>query len=288
MPNLMIVGFKEELSGKTTIARAFLRYFLDSGIDAIGFKPLSGNNIWKHYDQVCNTLKEGRLYSNDAKLLNNELIDKIDKDRQPINEELINPVHRLWNEPALIDQLTGIPNFVVDRITLFDGNHQRTVLLDNKTTSFEYIDKEKFLKNLNGKADDIFNIENIETFNTLVKYYYDSAINSTYDKIKRDFSLVIIESYGDIALPWDSSFKELDLVIGVEPWNIYVYEPEKYLDAVEITTLSHFKEVSTNQIKDLIRPIKKAKYKPVISGKRIDAIKKIASDLFRDIGFVNL
>lgn len=113
---------------------------------------------------------------------------------------------------------------MVDRITLFDGNHQRTVLLDNKTTSFEYIDKEKFLKNLNDKADDIFNIENIETFNTLVKYYYDSAINSTYDKIKRDFSLVIIESYGDIALPWDSSFKELDLVIGVEPWNIYVYD----------------------------------------------------------------
>jgi len=284
MPNLLIVGFKEELSGKTTIARAFLRYFLENGIDAIGFKPLSGNNIWRHYDHVCATLEEGRLYSNDAKLLKKELSGKIDEDKQTIKEELINPVHRLWNEPSLIDPLTTIPNFLIDRITLLEDHHQKTVLLDNKTASFEYLDKEKFLTNLKDNADNIYEIENIETFNTLIKYYYDRAINSTYEKIKKDFDLVIIESYGDITLPWNS-FKKLDLVVGVEPWNIYVYEPEKYLDAVEIITVSHFKEVSTNQIKNLIKPIKEVEYKPAKSIKRIETIKKIADGLFRDIGF---
>jgi len=282
MPNLMIVGFREEVSGKTTISCAFLRYFLENGINATGFKPLSGNNIWKHYDQVCDTLEEGRLYSNDAKLLKRELDGKID---EPIKEELINPVHRLWNEPALIDPLTRIPNFLVDRITFLDDNHLKTILLNNKIASFESLDKEKFLKNLKDSADDIYDIEDIETFNTLVRYYYDKAIYSIYNKIRKDFDLVIIESYGDIALPWNSFFKELDLVIGVEPWNIYVYEPEKYLDAVEITTVSYLKEISTNQIKDLIKPMKKVRYRPARSSERIEKVKKIASDLFKDFGF---
>lgn len=284
MPNLLIVGFNEELSGKTTIARACLRYFLENGIDAIGFKPLSGNNIWKHYDQVYNTLNEGRLYSNDAKLLNKEFVNITGKER-PIKEELINPVHRLWNEPALIDPLTGIPNFIADRVTLWDNDHQKTVLLNNKMTSFEYFDKNKFLKRLIYNADEIYDIDNVEMFNTFVGYYYNLAISSAYDRIKRDFSLVIIESYGDIALPWNYSFNGLDLVIGVEPWNLYLFEPEKYLDAVELTTSSYFKEISTDQIKSLIKPIKKTRFKPVRSGRRIEMIKKIVSGLLKEFDF---
>ena len=123
MYKVLVVGLKGVDSGKTTLSLAFLSYMRDKGFDICGFKPMAGNNIWYDYDMICRALSNGKLYGNDTRLLKSFSTGNI-------AEELINPVHRLWSEPSLIDSASGIPSFIFDRITFWSDTAQ-SVLIEN-------------------------------------------------------------------------------------------------------------------------------------------------------------
>ena len=119
----MVVGLKDHQAGKTTLARAILASLNRKEVTACGFKPRAGNSLWYDYDVVSESLKEGRLYGSDAKLLRGA-------SGSMVSEEGHNPVHRLWSVPSRRPEANaGLPRFVVDRVAE-DGGARITAILN--------------------------------------------------------------------------------------------------------------------------------------------------------------
>jgi predicted P-loop ATPase/GTPase len=281
MYQVMVVGLKGVDSGKTTFSRALLSHLRDGGLKVCGFKPMAGNNIWYDYDVVSRALSEGRLYGKDAGLLKKE-------SSGDVPEELINPVHRLWSEPSKIDAATGVPAFILDRITFWpageDGDEgefeygrgdERSVLVENATVHLN--GEKKILRKLHPKAAEVHRVEDAEGLNSLVEAHYGRAIGSAYQKIASEHDAMVIEGYSDAALPVAPS--DLDLVVGVEPWKISVYDPERYQNAVRLSTPSYSKEVSTSRVMELLRPKRVIEYQPSNPDERVDRLKEMMPEV---------
>jgi predicted P-loop ATPase/GTPase len=278
MYQVLVVGLKGVDSGKTTFSRALLSHLRDEGLDVCGFKPMAGNNIWYDYDVVSRALSKGRLFGRDAGLLKAE-------SSGDVPEELINPVHRLWSEPSKIDPATGVPTFIIDRITLWpegedgDGDEdggERSVLVENANVHLN--GEKELLKNLYPKAADVYNVEDAEGLNGLIEAHYGRAIRSARRKIAREHDAVVIEGYSDAALP-AGEVCDPDLVVGVEPWQISVYDPERYQNAVRLSTPTYSKEVSTSKVMELLRPERVIEYPPSSSDERVDRLKEIMPEV---------
>ncbi|VUT26651.1 MAG: dithiobiotin synthetase [Candidatus Methanolliviera sp. GoM_asphalt] len=264
---ILIVGLKDTDAGKTTLARAMLSYLREEGFDACGFKPMAGNNVWYDYDVISEALSEGRLYGKDAKFLRKA-------SGGDVSEELINPVHRLWSEPPLINLNlpSSFPSIILDRVTLWSGE-PRDILVENKTLSFNNEEEEKLLEKLHHRADDIYKIDDLESLNEITEKYYGQAIRSAYKKLLDRYDPIVIEGYGDVALPW-SELDDLDLVVGVEPWHISIYNPDKYLNAVKFSIPTYSNEISTRRIKELVKPVKEVEFLPFRSDERVEMLKE--------------
>jgi predicted P-loop ATPase/GTPase len=287
MYQVLVVGLKGVDSGKTTFSRALLSHLSGKGLNVCGFKPMAGNNIWYDYDVVSRSLSEGRLYGRDAGLLKEESTGDVP-------EELINPVHRLWSEPSKIDATTGVPTFIIDRITFWtegrsegeDGDEyedgrgdERCVLVEN--INIHLNGEKKLLRKLYPKAADVYRVEDAEGLNGLVEAHYGRAIGSAYRKIAREHDAMVIEGYSDAALP-AGEICDPDLVVGVEPWQISVYDPERYLDAVRLSTPSYSKEVSTGKVTELLSPKRVVEYQPSSPEERLDRLKEIMPEVLEE------
>ncbi|MHC1636204.1 MAG: hypothetical protein ACXQTS_06280 [Candidatus Methanospirareceae archaeon] len=265
MHRILIVGFKERDAGKTSLALAFLGYLKGEGFIACGFKPCAGNNVWYDYDIVEEALSQGRLYGKDAKLLTGASIG------ENLQEELINPFHRLWDERPRNEPISQIPYFIVDRITLWE-EEKKDIVIENNASPFIHGPKRRLLKKLYTNASRIYKVNNIEELNMVIEKYYDKAIRSAFTKIDYSCDFLIIESYSDVALPW-SGIRELDLVIGIEPWKIHVYDADRYLKAVQLAMPTYSqREISTYTIKELVEPIRSIEIPPF---KSYEVVKKL-------------
>jgi len=274
---ILIVGLREKDAGKTTLALALLTYLREKGFNACGFKPRAGNSVWYDYDVVHEALSQGRLYGKDAKLLTTASV--LGSDVGALKEEFINPFHRLWAEPPLIDPITQIPYFILDRITLWRKEGVRNLAVVNKTLPVEYRCNDAILANLRAKASRIYNVRDLDTLYRLTERYYDLAVELVYKEMNKQYECLVIESYSDIALPW-RGLKDLNAVFGVKPGQISVYEPEKYLTAVQLSTSTYVQEeLATSRIVELIRPIKEIKVPPFKSDEMMHGLKEKISKL---------
>jgi predicted P-loop ATPase/GTPase len=264
---ILIVGLKDTDAGKTTLTRAIISYLREEGFDACGFKPLAGNNIWYDHDVVYDALSEGRLYGKDAKILRAA-------SGGDISEELINPIHRLWSEPPIVNPglLSSSPSIILDRVTLW-FDEPRNILVENKDLLFNREEEKRLLEKLRHRADDIHEIGDLRSLNEVTEEYYGRAIRSAYRRLLDRYDPIVIEGYGDVALPW-SELDDLDLVIGVEPWHISIYDPDKYLSAVKFSIPTYSNEISTRRIRELVKPLKEVKFLPVRSDERVEMLKK--------------
>jgi predicted P-loop ATPase/GTPase len=281
MYQVLVVGLKGVDSGKTTLSRALLSHLRSEGLDVCGFKPMAGNNIWYDYDVVSMALSQGRLFGRDAGLLKEESTGDVP-------EELINPVHRLWSEPSLIDAATGVPTFIIDRITFWpegeDGDEEgygdeRSVLVENANVHLN--GEKKLLRKLYPKAADVYRVEDANDLNDLVKDHYGRAIGSAYRKIAREHDALVIEGYSDAALP-AGDVCDLDLVVGVEPWQISVYDPDRYLDAVRLSTPTYSREISTSRVMELLSPKRVIEYQPSQPDERVDRLKEMMPEVLEE------
>ncbi len=269
---ILIVGLKEKDAGKTSLARALLAYLKEKKLNACGFKPRAGNSVWYDYDIVHEALSQGRLYGKDAKLL--KTVSAFGSDAGAIVEEFINPFHRLWAEPPHIDPITQIPYFILDRVTLWLKEGVRNLVVENEALPVEYRCNDAIVERLRAKASGIYHVRDLETLNRLTKRYYDLAVELVYKKMNKQYDCLVIESYSDIALPW-KGLRDLNAVFGVKPGQISVYEPDKYLTAVQLTASTYSqKELATSRIVELVKPIKEVKTPPFTSDEMIQGLKE--------------
>ena len=263
---VLIVGLKEKDAGKTSLAQALLAYLREKGFNAYGFKPRAGNNVWYDYDVVHEALSQGRLYGKDAKLLKAASAFGSVVGGGVVNanvvEEFINPVHRLWAEPPLIDPISQIPYFILDRVTLWFKEGVRNLVIENEALPIEYRCNDAIFEILRAKASGIYHVRDLDTLNKLTEEYYDPAVELAYKRTVEHHDYVVIESYSDIALPW-KGLKDLNAVIGVKPGQILVYNPEKYMAAVQLSASTYSQEeLATSRIAELVKPIKELRVPP--------------------------
>ncbi|RLI05980.1 hypothetical protein DRO26_00605 [Candidatus Bathyarchaeota archaeon] len=271
MNSLLIVGFREKDAGKTMVAQAILRYLKEQNINVCGFKPKAGNSLWYDYDIVHEALSQGRLYGKDAKLLR-----KASETNFP--EEIISPIHRLWIETFPYPYINKLPTFLVDRITVQENNMKHLITV-NKPLLNQNTECEKLLTKLFDNAEEIINIYSLGDLNKVVKKYYDEAIRLAYEKIQRNHEFVVVESYGNVALPWDK-IENLKIVLGVEPWFIRLYDPNRYLTTVKLTSQLRIDvEITTSQIQHLLKPVKEIKIVPSRSSEIVEDLKRNVGEL---------
>ena len=251
---VLVVGLRAEDAGKTTLALALLRYLREHGVNACGFKPKAGNNVWYDFDIVYESLSQGRLYGKDAKLLRMA-------SETELLEEVINPIHRLWAESALSIE---IPEFIADRVCIRD----EFLVVLNALMPVEP-EVEELLRRLCRRASQTFKVTRLEELAALAPKY-EAAIEAAYEKITRRHEAVVVESYCDVALPWEKL--KPDVVLGVEPWRIFVYDAEKYMAAVELIGR---REVTTKSVCPLLKPLKQVKVPPLQSSEITERLKEI-------------
>jgi predicted P-loop ATPase/GTPase len=272
--NILVIGLTQQHAGKTSLAAALLSYFTKEGYVTSGFKPFSGYNYWYHFDMAHHSLSEGRLYSKDIVQLHEQSTVKADI-------ELFNPIHRLWNEPAIYDNLTTIPPFLMDRFSMYEKETLSHHLLINNQLISQL--PEEYKQKLDKKKYTIHPIETIQSMNTLIQSYYNQAIESCYEKLKTQCDLIVIESYADNALlPWNN-MHGFDVVLGIKPWMIHKYDPEKYVKAVQLSKPVSAWETSTEKLSDLLKPIERFDQKPALSTKIIEQLTKQVPTMLNDL-----
>ncbi len=266
----LIVGLKEKDAGKTSFALALLAYLREEGINASGFKPRAGNSVWYDYDVVHEALTQGRLYGKDAKSLSSASAYSSVSTTQI--EEFINPIHRLWAEPSRINPISQIPYFILDRVTLWYKDGVKNLVVENEALSADYNNVD--FRNIRANASTIYPVRDLKTLNTITEKYYSHAVELAYMRMLAQHEYVVIESYSDIALPWNG-LNDLDIVIGVKPGQMLVYEPKKYLAAVQLVTPTYSQEeISTARIVELIKPLKVVNVPPFRSEQLLQALKE--------------
>jgi len=242
---ILCAGLRDYKSGKTTLTLSLMRFFKEKDISVSGFKPKSGNNLWYHWKSIKKALEEGTLYGTDAIALHEEMAKKI-----PIT--LINPVHRLWMPNSDEMNLGGLPNFILDRITL---ENEQIIAINNHIKC--PVD-DLYFKTLLSQSK-ILNIKNREDLQKLTNFY-EKADKSAEKKLLKEFDIVICESYANTGLPWDS-INNLDYVFVIEPFYLSIYDGERYLEASKLVSTIRI-EQTTEEIVEPIKPLKYAKIPP--------------------------
>jgi predicted P-loop ATPase/GTPase len=254
--NILIIGLTQQHAGKTSLAQAFLSYFSNHGEKTCGFKPFSGFNYWYHFDMAHRTLSQGRLYSKDiSKLEKHSTLD--------VETELLNPIHRLWNEPATLEGLTSIPPFIMDRFSLFQNEKFTQHLLINNQLKQQI--PLKYRRKLLEKKYTFHFTDTIQAMNAIIQSNYKQAIETCYQHIKKKATIILIESYADNALlPW-RNLDGFEAVFGIKPWEIHKYDPDKYVKAVQLSKPVSAWETSTKKLSELLKPIQIFHHKPTVS-----------------------
>lgn len=266
----LIVGLKEKDAGKTSFALALLAYLKEEGINAGGFKPRAGNSVWYDYDMVHEALTQGRLYGKDAKLLSSASAYSSLSTTQI--EEFVNPIHRLWAETSRINPISRIPYFILDRVTLWHNDVVKNLVVENEALSADYNNLD--FRNIRANASTIYRVRDLKRLNRITKKYYSYAVELAYKRMLTQHEYLVIESYSDIALPWNG-LNDLDIVIGVKPGQIRVYEPKKYLAAVQLVTPTYSQEeVSTARIVELIKASKEVTVPPLTAEELLQVLKE--------------
>ncbi|MGV9198181.1 MAG: hypothetical protein ACOC44_10730 [Promethearchaeia archaeon] len=245
MAKLLISGIAEYSAGKTTVARALIRYFNEKSQSVSGFKPRSGNNIWYHWKLIREGLDQGTIFSKDAKLLQSEMKNKI-----PLT--LINPVHRLWTMSSENSAWNSLPHFLMDRIN-FDN---KQYILLNKQQDLPV--KREFFETLFKKSEviEIKSRDELQEYSSL----YGNATSQAHETLCKKFENIIIESYSNIAVPL-RKISDLDFVFITRPFHIDIYKGERFLQALELLSTLPI-EQNTEHVIESIKPVKKIKVPP--------------------------
>lgn len=205
---LLVAGGDRVDAGKTTFSTGLL-----DRIGGIGFKPRAGNDFWFDHDDYRRAVEQGRQFGKDARRL-------ATASDAAVTPEAINPIHRLWRpSPGTGRGLIGGTDrqFVLDRVG------------------------ESYVVNANADVpqsaqdglplDSSVTVGTVEELNRQTTERYLPRLERLAENI-RGHDRVLIESYGDVALPIGDVV--VDAVATVEPGRARVFDGDRYLTACEV------------------------------------------------------
>ncbi|AUX10485.1 putative P-loop ATPase/GTPase [Halalkaliarchaeum desulfuricum] len=275
-PTVLVVGDARVDAGKTTFSVGLLdrlgRTVAEADPSPIGFKPRAGNDYWFDHDDVRAATDERRLYGKDAARLA-DVSGTTESPGGPGAIERLNPVHRLWRPTP---GRTG---------TL--GEADRTALVDRVTPDGET----RYLVNGAAEADglipapiserlplaDARRVGSVVEFNAAMRELHLPAFERLAERIRKAAGTrpVVIESYGDIAVPLENlrEVLELDVVAAVAPTRLRVYRGDRWLRARSVASGSPREgrlEERTGRVAEMVEPVATRELPALPSGVRAD------------------
>ena len=263
---LLVAGDARVDAGKTTFAAGLLAA-LDG---AVGFKPRAGNDYWYDHDDAVAALNDGRLYGKDVATL----AAAGDTDLQ---EEQLNPVHRLWRPTPDRTGMLGEAGrtFLVDRVTTPDGPS----FVVNGVAERKGLLPDPVAKSL--PLDDALRVEGVERFNDVMAERYLPAFERVTEWIA-ETTPGVVESYADIALPVTGI--GFDAVAVVAPTRVRLYDGSRYLKADEVASGSRREgqlEERVDRVTEMIEPVSTHTLQPLNSDERDDPTR--VADAYADV-----
>ena len=205
---LLVAGGDRVDAGKTTFSTGLL-----DRVGGVGYKPRAGNDYWFDQDDYRHAVDRGRLFGKDAKRL--AAASEVE-----VRPENVNPIHRLWRpSPGNGRGLIGGADrqFVLDRVG--------ETYVVNADAEVPPSAREGL------PIDDAPRVGTVEELNRLTAERYLPQLEALADEI-RGRERVVIESYGDVALPLGDV--GIDAVAVVEPGRARIFDGDRYLTACEV------------------------------------------------------
>ncbi len=260
---IFIGGLLEYNSGKTTIAKDIISCFEnDLSVKTSPFKPLSGNNLYFHYDLIKEHVdKFGNFVSLDiVELLSCSSID--------LSQIIANPVHRVSTQALSYDffkegSINTFYSKYTGSVTLFqrftickqDSEVENIYLLNepiykNKKFWNDLLLTEPILK----QANEIKFFKNEHEYYSLNSQFYADATKSSFENVKANSSVIVVESFNNSAHPaW--CIREADLIFIVGPGSLFLYDPESYFRAIDnYRAINRNKPTATEEILKFATP----------------------------------
>lgn len=260
---VFIGGLLEYNSGKTTLAKYMTNFFENnSSMKVSPFKPLSGNNLFYHYEQIVeNTAKHEDFVSLD-------IVELLNATSNDIKATLANPVHKV-NTQAIATRFFdegSINTFykkyqesesLLQRFSFCDseGNQTSTYIVNEPIyKSNKFWNDEKLTEPVLKKANETKPFKNDHEYYTLNSQYYADAIQSSFDYLKNNSDFIVIEGFNNSAHPaW--CVRESNLILLLGPGSIFVYEPDVYFRTIDnYRAINRNKPSTTNEILKMALP----------------------------------
>jgi predicted P-loop ATPase/GTPase len=225
---ILVVGLQTHDAGKTTLCKALIHGFRQSGVNLVPFKPHSGISYWTQFDAFQESLVRGILLSSD-------IIELEQAAHSGLPLEILNPVNRLSSpllDRGLPEERLAFREFVAQRFTRYDGTKPAHVYYLNGTMNLTNVrDMRQFYVAIREKAQKVVFIRSLQQ---LVKAYLDNfdKATSSCHRFLEDKPL-ILESFNDAAYPCNGA-ENCGLVLGVYSNVILQFKADEYFKAIEL------------------------------------------------------
>ena len=239
---VLVVGLIGEGSGKTILASSLVSTLKREGMDAIGFKPVGGTEIWARPLVLEETRKRSTLVTGDALVLERA-------SGRPYPIEVYNPIgfHIVpldpasfnWSLKSLFRVTAGLPS----RVAL----GRVSTCLDGKVESLHFVNTDSLSKSPARLSNALMDVASSLSprpvkvdrgfVERVLEGEYVEAADRCLHVLEERHEVVVIESNSDIASPTYSSLTA-DLVLAVSPGVVAVIDGKRYSNAVSISSVS--------------------------------------------------
>ena len=250
---LLVVGYAEYDSGKTSLTLQLIRKLRAGGRRVIAAKPIAGHSAWYQYETVVHSAELGLLVGEDAYRIAVELgmLSRV---------AVLNPVDLLISplDPFKARGRVEEPlNIALMRITLCSKPGGISVV---HYVCDEVLEKApptvaNAIRELASKLRPKPKLISLELAKRLLWEeagpYADKCIKLLIDECED----LIVESFNNAATPTPSSL-ETDYVLAVAPGRIDVFEGSEYRKAVEVlATLGMWTSLTVGEVSRYIKPL---------------------------------
>ena len=124
---ILVVGLQPNDSGKTTLCKALIHGFKETGVTLVPFKPHSGIGYWSQFNVFQRNLLNGSMLPSD-------IMDLEAAAQSQIPLEVLNPVNRLSHpvpDTGMLEEKLAFQEFIAERFTHHDGLTHKNVYYFN-------------------------------------------------------------------------------------------------------------------------------------------------------------
>ncbi|WP_096389508.1 ATPase [Halopenitus persicus] len=297
-PTLLVAGDSRVDAGKTTFSVGLLAALSARGLAPVGVKPRAGHDFWYDHDDFRAAAAETRLYGKDARRLA-AASDRglaVRSDPTPagspgthpdssgtgpdVPPESINPLHRLWRPTPGRTGMLGEADrtFLCDRIGRA-GADDPTVVVNGtaEETGLFPPTVDEWLP-----VADAVRVHDVSEFNDVMAESYLPVLDRFAAAVAADPGPVVVESYGDVALPFDAAAGEsnqddgdrdaavhapaIDAVAVVAPTRVRLYDGDRYARACAVASGSAREgalEEHTDAVTSMVEPLQTVALPPL-------------------------